>query len=775
MTNTTYLSNEFLSNYTDQPITMNELGLFTAYRTYCRWLETEGRRETWKEAVARAVNYSIGQHHKRMLELKFPFNLDSLFKEAETLFDNIFNTKQFLSGRTHWVGGAETSVADKFPLANFNCSFIEIKNWSDLPELFYLLLVGTGVGFKSTKESAKALGTIRNDVKIIHADYEPVDVEHRLENTTIKRLDNGYVKMYVGDSKEGWVTSLGRLLEILTMPEYNDVHTLKISYNSIRPRGEKLKTFGGSASGHEPLRDMFEGIMSVIRGTIDPALEPPEVYEEVSDEGATVTDHSRVYLRPVHILDIGNLIGNNVVVGGVRRTAEIFLADSDDWESILAKYGINGIWDEYDSEGKVIKSAKEKNDEVIESIENVLGFAPKWLKELELNSATARPMHHRRMSNNSVGFMTKPDREMLNLLFTIMQNEGEPGFVNLESANTRRPNAKGLNPCAEILLDSYGVCNLTTVNVKAFVHLVDGKYELDIAGLAEAQALSVRAGMRMTLLDLEIPHWDEVHKRDRLLGTSLTGWYDAMDMLGFTTEQEKGILTGLEEVATDEARQYATFLRIPLPMLITTVKPEGTLSQVAGGVSSGLHRSHSAYYKRRIRINSNDALVQVAKELGWTIHAEVGTNNFLDEENLAKKEQLDSAQTVVVTFPVESGAKTTKDDITVKEQFDTYFNFQRFYSHHNSSNTITVKPGEWEEAEQIVWDNWDEFIGVSFLAHNGGSYTLAPYEACTKEEYEALKNSMGTFDVSILHKYEGKELLEDVGNDGCEAGVCPIR
>src|SRR5690554_4484080 len=128
------------------------------------------------------------------------------------------------------------------------------------------------------------------------------------------------------------------------------------------------------------------------------------------------------------------------------------------------------------------------------------------------------------MSNNSIAFTSKPSREMLNLIFTIMQGEGEPGFINLEAANKRRPNAKGLNPCAEILLDSYGVCNLTTVNVRAFVKEVDVQEEdgsitkehlLDLNGLLKAQALSARAGLRMTLLDLEIPHWNDVHKRDR--------------------------------------------------------------------------------------------------------------------------------------------------------------------------------------------------------------------------------------------------------------------
>lgn len=754
-----FLSTEFLAGYPDQPEHMTEIGAFTAYRTYTRWLEDKQRRETWKEAITRAVNYSIQQSKAHFETLKFPINEKMYIGEAEQLFDNIFNLRQFLSGRTHWVGGAETKVAEKFPLANFNCSFVEIKKWSDLSELFYLLLVGTGVGFRCSKESARNLGTIRTDVKIVHDEYTPVKKSERLEKTDLMIMENGYATIYVGDSKEGWVDALSMVFRILTNEDDN-IHTLKISYDSIRPRGEKLATFGGTASGYEPLRDMFDGIWKVIKGEIDPSLEPPEVEKATCKEtGVTITHHNYVYLRPIHILDIGNLIGNNVVVGGVRRTAEIFLADSDDWEVILAKYGMNGVWDET------------HHLAVQEALHAVLGYTPTWLKELELHNPTARSVGHRRMSNNSVAFESKPSREMLNLLFTIMQAEGEPGFVNLEAAGRRRPNARGLNPCAEILLDSYGVCNLTTINVKAFVK----NGVLDFPSLAQAQALSARAGLRMTLLDLELPHWNEVHKRDRLTGTSLTGWYDAMDELGYDIEREKQLLGILEEIAVSESAKYSASLRIPTPMLITTVKPEGTLSQVAGGVSSGLHRSHAPYFIRRIRINANDALVDVAKELNWTIHAEVDTDGYNDPINLGRPEVIANAKTVVISFPVKSGAIVTKNDVTVDDQFETYFMFQENYSQHNSSNTITVKPDEWGRAEEIVWERWDDFIGVSFLAHDGGTYVLAPYETCTQEEYEALKASMGKFDVELLHKFERGELSEDLGDVECSTGACPIR
>src|SRR5690606_27674427 len=127
---------------------MTELGKFVYYRTYSRWLPNERRRETWKETCRRAVEYNVGLAVKHLRKISYEHDMEEMRREAEELFDSMFNLRQFLSGRTLWVGGSETGVAEKYPLANFNCSFLEISKWDDLCDLFYLLLVGTGVGFR---------------------------------------------------------------------------------------------------------------------------------------------------------------------------------------------------------------------------------------------------------------------------------------------------------------------------------------------------------------------------------------------------------------------------------------------------------------------------------------------------------------------------------------------------------------------------------------------------------------------------------------------------
>lgn len=747
---TKLLTDEFLAEYPDFPAHMNALGQFVYYRTYSRYLPAKGRRETWKETVARATEYNVGLGVKHLQKIGYKVDIEKWRKEAEQLFESMFNLRQFLSGRTLWVGGADGGVAEKYPLSNFNCSFLNIRSWADFGDMFYLLLVGTGVGFKCTKEFAKGLAPIRTDIETQHAPFTQRYPLTKEPNTTLHLIESGTkAVIHVGDSKEGWVEALRQYFELRTDAAYANVKTIVIYYDYIRPKGARLNTFGGTASGYEPLRDMFVGIERVINNEIDPSLEPLERVGE-----------NRVKVRPIHVLDIGNLIGNNVVVGGVRRTAEVFLMDEDDYESMLAKYGINGIWDE------------EKHAKVIAGLRKVgLTKQADFLASLPLYDATARPLFHRRMSNNSIWFNAKPPKDFLDLVFDIMQAEGEPGLGSANAALSRRPNAEGTNPCFEILLDSYGVCNLTTINMTQFVK--DG--ELDYQGLYEAQALSARAGLRMTLVDLEIPHWNAVQQRDRLLGLSLTGVKDAMDLLRFNSDNEEYVLQQLHGIGRQAADEYAKELRVSAPLLTTTVKPEGTISQVAGGVSSGLHYSHAPYYIRRIRINANDPLAKAVQALGWRIHAEVGTLGYNEESDLAKPEAIAAASTLVIDFPVSSGASRTKDDVGVAEQLSNYFAYQKNYTEHNSSNTISVKTHEWQQASDIVYDNWNDFIGVSFLADNGGTYRLAPYEACDKATYDALKAITKPLNPEVLALYDTAAGSELDGADGCEGGVCPIR
>lgn len=455
-----FLSTNFVMNQVENnPQPLNELGDFVYNRTYSRWLNNRGRREYWHETVKRALEFNMALEYSHMKNIGLSPNIKRMMKEAQEIFKNVYQAKQFPSGRTLWIGNGNETVNKEFTSGNFNCftrdtefltdkgiksfedfdhgdavnvvnangkwapatvrnfgeseiyelqvrngnrvetikttenhrwyakntptystfdirttselsegdhlrelhkdnyivkninyqskerywkvesivatgecenvwcvqepetesfvlangiltkncSFLNIKEWSDLGELFYLLMVGVGVGFKSTKKMATQMPKIRTNSTLLHSDYEPVLPEQRLENTKVVDMGNGFAKIYVGDSKEGWMESLNEYFKLLTLPEHEDIHTIKISYNSIRPKGERLKTFGGTASGHTSLLEMFEGIDKVLKNEIDPTLKPIE-----SDKKGYGN------VRPIHILDIGNLVGNNVVIGGKK-------------------------------------------------------------------------------------------------------------------------------------------------------------------------------------------------------------------------------------------------------------------------------------------------------------------------------------------------------------------------------------------------------------------------------------------------------------------------
>lgn len=679
------LREEFLKSYPDFPPHMENLAKLVYYRTYSRWLPEEGRRETWKETCARAVEYNCSL-------------APTSAYEAQRLFDNMFNLKQFISGRSLWIGGSEASKKTK--LANFNCSFVVIDSIKSLCDLFYLLMVGTGVGVRILPSDVNELPRFRQNV-ILHHQYNKHSTKQKGRENTYVETDGDMCIIHIGDSKEGWVNALKAYL--LCLVNHDAPCHIMLDYTEIRVKGATLSKFGGTASGYESIMDMFTKIHEVIQ----------------HGKYSSLPVHGK--LRPIHCLDICNLIGQNVVVGGVRRTAEIAIIDPHDEECVHAKDNIQP------------------------------------------------GMEHRYMSNNSIFQEERPSREKIHELFNSIRTSGEPGIINVAEAKRRRADFAGVNPCCEIILPPNAVCNLTTVNMVAFA---DKQGNVDWDGLEEAFVLSARAGYRMTCVDLELEGWNVAHHRDRLTGCSMTGWQDFIAKMSNDTfvraGGKAGILKWLRNVIHEAGEDIASELKTPVPLLMTALKPEGSLSLVANGVSPGVHWQHSPYFIRRIRVNAHDPLALTAKELGWQIHPEVG-------------QDMETATTLVIDFPVHSPSEVTKADIPAVEQLKEYILFQKFYTDMNTSNTITVKPDEWEEVEDFVYNHWDDVLGVTFLELNSTYYPLMPYEECTKEEYEELKSKMKPFDPDLLNAMElssrnmGKEfeILDDRAE--CSQGVCPIR
>lgn len=676
------LTDEFLSKYKHKPNPFpTELGEFIYYRTYSRWLPKEERREYWWETVKRAVEYNCSL-------------APTSREEAEKLFDNVYHFRQFLAGRTLWTGG--TKASRKYPMSNYNCAFTVINSFKSYEDLFYLLMVGAGVGVRVLPEDVDKLPPVRTNVEVKHEYYEPVEKGSREEVTSFKTNDNEAV-IIVGDSKEGWAKAVGLFFEILHSHFYRHITKIYFNYNNVRPKGERLKTFGGHASGHTSIKVMFDKINKILNNKKE----------------------EKVKLKPIDCLDIANIIGENVVSGGVRRTSEVGLFNKDDEDILEAK---NNLYKQQDGEWKL-------NEEI----------------------------SHRQMSNNSIMYFEKPSREQLHWQIEQMRYSGEPGFMNAEEAMRRRDNAKGGNPCMEIILDDNGMCNLVSLNAFAFVE--DDK--LNEEEMMEAQWLNARSAYRMALVEFELPDWDYVNKRDRLIGLSITGWQDMVNALDMSEERQKELLQKLRNVGKQSAKEVAKEYNDNEPVLVTTVKPEGTQTQMPT-VSSGLHYNHSPYYIRRVRINADDPLAYTAKEHGWNVKPEVGQDK-------------DNPDTVVIEFPVKAPEGRVKGDVSAIEQLETYKMFMENYVDHNASITVHVRDDEWEEVEEWMWNNWDTVVGISFLSYDDSFYQLMPYEEITEEEYREMVDNMEEFKPYIVNYYEKMSEERELGNIGCETGVCPVR
>lgn len=728
-----YLSASFLERYPSNPDWPSILGQFVYLRTYSRFIEQLGRRETWKETVTRVVEYTVGldtisEHHWKVTE-------------AEQLFEYMFKLKVFPAGRTLWTGGTE--AAKKYPLSNFNCSFTIIKDFEAFTDAFYLMMLGTGVGFRVLPEDVATLPRLRTRPLIVeHDTYCPTPVDDRNEMTlSYKEFMHGVFTniIFIGDSKEGWVDGLARLLEAFTD---NDVARVLINYNSVRPAGEVLKTFGGRASGHDALKNMYQKIADTL------------------NEGISADQFS---ISTLQAMDIMNLIGEAVVVGGVRRSSEITLFDINDESVLTAK---QDLWSDPAKQSKRFRS----------------------------------------MSNNSVFFKSKPTKEQLIKIFDLISTNGEPGFINAEASAKRRKWYAGTNPCAEILLADKGVCNLSEVNVRAFVvQDPSGRNVIDIYDLHEAIQMATRIGVRMATLELELPKWNATQARDRLTGVSLTGYVEAMDAVGCDstvsssavpdvtrrleidqpsygyTYSLESFLYDLRLVANREAKVYASELRIAPPLLVTCVKPSGTIAQLPT-VSSGAHASYAPYYIRRVRISSNDPLAKAVHAAKFTIFPEATYCDpavFAALPELDKLDVLQRAATWVIEFPVKTSAVKPASAESALVQLSRYFILQREWADHNTSITINFSPDEVEGIVDYIHDNWDDYIGVSFLPRFTTAYPLMPYEEIDEAEYlrrhAQIAHIDGDYITKTLSFYEHPVVIDEALDADCEGGACPIR
>ena len=367
----------------------------------------------------------------------------------------------------------------------------------------------------------------------------------------------------------------------------------------------------------------------------------------------------------------------------------------------------------------------------------------------------------RALANNSVAYKEKPEIGvyMDEWVALYKSKSGERGIFNRDAC--RRTVSKlgdrrdasyefGTNPCSEIILRDREFCNLTEVVVRPDDDITSLRRKVRLASILGTWQAS------LTHFPYLSSDWKKNCTEEALLGVSLTGILDNK-MLRSVADLPI-VLTNMKELAIQTNKQYAATIGINQAAAITCIKPSGTVSQLTDA-ASGIHARHNEYYIRTVRADRKDPLCQMMIEMG-----------FPAEPCVMKPDH-----TMVFSFPMKAEGSVTRNDMSAIEHLELWLTYQRYWCEHKPSITITVREHEWMEVGAWVYKHFDEISGISFLPHSDHSYRQAPYQDCTKEEYEkALESMPKNVDWSILTRYEKEDKTVGTQTFACSGDKCEL-
>ena len=665
------LSDDFVAGYKSKKAPFgytdaagNSVGEITFLRTYSR-LKEDGTKETWSDVCERVINgmYSIQKDHCKSQRL--PWNDAKAQSSAKEAFDRLFNLKWTPPGRGLWVMGTPLVNEQRNSAALQNCAFVstmEMTKQNPARPFAFLMeasMLGVGVGFDD--KGADKDFTI----------YAP----------------QGEETYVVPDTREGWVESLTLIINAYLRA---DQKTPVFDYSEVRPAGVPIKTFGGTAAGHEPLERLHNYIHKLFKGR--------------AGEKITRTD----------IADIGNLIGVCVVSGNVRRSAELLIGRLDD-DTFLNL----------------------KNAEKFPERNSYDPDAPGWGW----------------MSNNSVETTVGQD---LDKIVPGIALNGEPGVIWMDVSrkygrladpiNNKDHRIAGYNPCAEQSLESYECCTLVETYLNRHDNLEDFKRTLKFAYLY---------AKTVTLLPT---HWEETNaimQRNRRIGTSMSGVANFADRVGLPALRD-WMDEGYKHIKAYD-NTYSEWLGIRESIKMTTVKPSGTVSILAGE-SPGVHWTVGGkFFNRAIRFANSDPMLPLFKMANYRIEP--------------ASESPDT--TSVVFFPIKSLAERAEKDVTIFEKMSLAATAQRYWSDNSVSVTISFDPEKEAEHVGTVLHMYDgQLKTVSFLPSGNFTYPQMPYTQITEEEYEDA--IMKLFPIDFAGVYAGMA-ADAVGEAYCTTDACEIK
>lgn len=640
----------------------------------------------------RRENWSeIVDRNKQMHIMRYP----TLTTEINNCYRDYVMTKKVLpSMRSLQFGGKPIEMANS---RIFNCAYAPAESIKFFSELMFLLLGGTGIGYSVQQRHVSQLPVVRMPAL----------------NTYTYQIQ---------DSIIGWADSVKRVMKSF----FTGADLPRFDYRDIRDKGADLITTGGKAPGAEPLKVCINLLIS----TLMPAAKEQRK------------------LRPIEVHDIACIIADTVLAGGIRRAAMICLFDVNDEEMLTCKstvavhnFSVGGINDLGNVEITYNCGIGEETAYLSQYDYNAL------LTNNTLPWYIARPARAR--ANNSAMLLrgNVGEEEFRTLMKRVQDsNCGEPGVYWTNNLDW------GTNPCCEIALEPYQMCNLTEINAG----VLHTQMDLNAATSAAALIGTLQAGY--TDFHYLNPKWKETCDRGALLGVSMTGI-------------ASGTVTSLDlqqaaQVAIDTNKLYANLIGIKPAERVTCVKPAGTTSLVLG-TASGIHAWHNDYYIRRMRAGKNEALAQYLMRVAPQ----------LVEQDVTNEKQ------VVLSFPQKApkGACVRTESmmdllerVKLVSEHWVHAGHRTGHNTHNVSCTISVKDDEWAPLTQWMWDNRTYYNGISVLPYYGASaYPQLPFEDCSEELYHILLPFLDSIDINNVYEVDGSSVNLSA-ELACAGGVCEL-
>jgi hypothetical protein len=741
---------------------------------YAKWLEDQQRRESWPETVKRYVDFFTE---------RYPDHQKTLEKCGRSIqaFDIMPSMRAL-----HTAGKA----LDGNLLAGFNCSYIAVDHPRAFDEAAFILMSGCGLGFSVERQYTNKLPTVSEEMY-------PTD-------TVIK----------VRDSRIGWATAIKELVSLLYSGQ---VPTWDVSL--VRPKGARLKTFGGRASGPDPLVSLFKFMVGTFKGAKGRKLNSMECH------------------------DLMCKIGEIIISGGVRRSALISLSNpSDDrlrtaksgqwwstepqralannsacytekpdlstflreWNALYeSKSGERGIFNREGAIKHMAANGRREADPDVGINPCCVSFdtlvltseGPRRIDSLEGKPFTA--IIAGESYKSETGSWISGEKDLFELCLesghsvkltedhrVMTANRGwvEAGKLTVDDhISVLDPTPLTSRLVSFAFVERADVWDVEVSGVHSFsangVHVHNSEILLRPMGLCNLTEVVVRPEDTLETLKEKLTtatilgtfqstltnykylrkKWQTNSEEERLLGVSLTGITDHKILGNPDHPDLPRIQAELKAHVVAVNKKWAKKLGISQSVATTTVKPSGSVSQLVNS-ASGIHPRFSAYYVRRVRVAKTDPVCQ-----------------FLTLQGVTGEDDSYNNSSVVFSFPVKAPPNARLvADVSAIDQLRLWMSYSQNWAEHKVSCTVYYTDEEFLEVGAWVYKNFDDISGISFLPKTDHSYVQAPYEEITEDTYLKMVAEMPEIHWDQLPLYEKEDTTTSSHELACVGNACEL-